>query len=161
TAAALTVLEPASNGIGGDAFALVWHQGEMHGLNGSGRAPALCTPEAMQRIAGDEIPERGWLPGTVPRVPRAWVDLHERFGRLPLTQVLAPAAEYARVGYPLSPVLAEVWARDGAPILKHHGPQFEPWRQTFYPVGFKPGPGVLWRCEAQAKTLESIAASRG
>lgn len=161
-AAALTVLEPTSNGIGGDAFALVWSEGRLHGLNGSGRAPALCTPDAVKaHTDGNEVPARGWLPVTVPGGPRAWVDLHERFGRLQLKQVFEPAVTYAREGYPLSPVIAEVWQHDAALLATLRGEEFKPWRETFMPASFRPWPGAIWRSEAHARTLEAIAASGG
>src|SRR5438874_13274166 len=84
TAITLTVVEPTSNGIGADAFALVWDGSKLHGLNGSGRAPAALNYDAV-RAAGctGAMPARGWLSITVPGAPRAWRDLHERFGRLP------------------------------------------------------------------------------
>src|SRR5215471_3521526 len=83
TAIALTVVEPTSNGIGGDAFALVWDGARLHGLNGSGRAPATHSPALFQRLGLTEVPAWGWLPVTVPGAPAAWRDLHARFGRLP------------------------------------------------------------------------------
>src|SRR5690606_33965051 len=101
TAAALTVLEPTSNGMGGDAFALVWENATLHGLNGSGRAPQLCDPQALELEGTGKLPPYGWPAVTVPGGPRAWIDLHTRFGRLPLERVLAPAIQYAREGYPL------------------------------------------------------------
>src|SRR3712207_3070053 len=82
TAAALTVVEPTSNGIGADAFALVWDGSTLHGLNGSGRAPAAHTPDLFRGHGLREMPPRGWLTVTVPGAPAAWRDLHERFGRL-------------------------------------------------------------------------------
>src|SRR5689334_15515286 len=81
TAAALTVLEPGSCGVGGDAFALVWDGAKLHGLNGSGRAPAALSADAVRRRGHESMPERGWLSVTVPGAPAAWRDLHARFGR--------------------------------------------------------------------------------
>src|ERR671929_1549872 len=83
TAVALTVVEPTSNGIGSDAFALVWDGAKLHGLNGSGRAPATHTPELFARLGHERVPARGWLPVTVPGAPGTWRDLHKRFGKLP------------------------------------------------------------------------------
>src|SRR5436305_11559211 len=83
TATTLTVVEPTSNGIGGDAFALVWDGDKLHGLNGSGRAPARTTLAALQTARHRTMPIAGWWPVTVPGTPRTWADLHARFGRLP------------------------------------------------------------------------------
>jgi gamma-glutamyltranspeptidase/glutathione hydrolase len=98
TAAALTVLEPTSNGIGGDAFALVWDGTRLHGLNGSGRAPAGLSMAALQQAGYAQMPSHGWLPVTVPGAPAAWRDLHTRFGRLPFAQLFEPAIYYAERG---------------------------------------------------------------
>lgn len=154
TAAALTVVEPTSNGIGGDLFALVWAGGALHGLNASGRAPALLTRGALP---GGELPTHGWLPVTVPGIPRGWADLHGRFGRLPFEQVLAPAIHYAERGYPLSPVLAEGWQRGIRAHQQRQGAEFAPWLETFAPAGFTARPGEVWASAAHAQTLERIA----
>src|SRR5947209_9173036 len=82
TAIALTVVEPTSNGIGADAFALVWDGEALHGLNGSGRAPAALTRDSVRSAGHEVLPARGWLPVTVPGAPAAWRDLHARFGKL-------------------------------------------------------------------------------
>ena len=158
TAAALSVVEPTSNGIGGDAFALVWSEGELHGLNGSGRAPQLLTRAALP---DGTLPAHGWLPVTVPGTPATWADLHGRFGRLPFEQVLSPAIHYARHGYPLSPVLARNWAR-AARIYGGRDPALlGPWFETFMPRGFTPEPGAVWASEGHARSLEAIARSEG
>ncbi|WP_102125452.1 gamma-glutamyltransferase family protein [Deinococcus planocerae] len=158
TAAALTVVEPTSNGIGGDLFALVWAGGELHGLNASGAAPAALS---LDVLGGGEMPRHGWTPVTVPGAVRGWADLHARFGRLPFEQVLAPAVSYARDGYPLSPVLAANWARAIQIYGRLNLPVMEEWFRVFAPDGFAPAPGQLWRSEGHARTLESIAASHG
>lgn len=161
TAAALTVLEPTSNGIGSDAFALVHADGHVYGLNGSGRSPRGYSREQLQlELEGGAIPARGWAPVTVPGAPRAWADLHDRFGRLPFERVLEPAILYAREGYPLSPVLAEYWRRGIELFEAYDSPAFRPWRQTFAPQGFVPRAGEVWRSEDHARTLEAIACSK-
>src|SRR5919204_6686068 len=111
TAVALTVLEPTSNGIGSDAFAIVWDGERLHGLNGSGRAPAALTPEVVARAGHAEMPATGWLPVTVPGAPAAWQDLHARFGKLPFGQLFGPAIAYAERGHPVAPIVARGWAR--------------------------------------------------
>ncbi|WP_345465880.1 gamma-glutamyltransferase family protein [Deinococcus carri] len=158
TAAALTVVEPTSNGIGGDLFALVWADGELHGLNASGRSPALL---GLGALADGQLPAYGWLPVTVPGAPRGWADLHARFGRLPFERLLAPAVHYARHGYPLSPVLAENWRRAAQAYRRREGQEFAAWLDTFAPPGFGAQAGEVWASEGHARTLEQIAASQG
>ncbi|GGB51798.1 gamma-glutamyltransferase [Deinococcus soli (ex Cha et al. 2016)] len=161
TAAALTVVEPTSNGIGGDLFALVWAGGELHGLNASGAAPAALSLDALRERHAGEMPRHGWTPVTVPGAVRGWADLHARFGRLDFAQVLAPAISYARDGYPLSPVLAANWARATGIYRRLNLPEMAEWFRTFAPDGFTPAPGALWRSEGHARTLEQIAATHG
>lgn len=158
-AAALSVVEPTQNGIGGDAFALVWDRGEVHAYNGSGRSPAALTRQSVALNEGDSMPLHGWIPVTVPGAPRAWVDVHARFGRLPFERVLQPAIDYARHGFPIGPVTAEYWRR-ALPIFgKLEAPAFAGWRKTFLPNGFSPVAGRVWRSEGHARTLHRIAIS--
>lgn len=157
TAACLTVVEPTSNGIGSDAFALVWVKGELHGLNASGPAPQSISIEKLKEQGIEEMPKFGWTPVTVPGAPAAWAELSKRFGKLPLSEVLAPAVKYAREGFPLSPVLAYFWERATAgysKVLK--GEEFQGWFDTFAPGGKAPKAGEMWRSEGHATTLEAI-----
>ncbi|MFD1673540.1 gamma-glutamyltransferase family protein [Alicyclobacillus fodiniaquatilis] len=160
TAAVLTVVEPTSNGIGGDAFAIVWHKGKMHGLNSSGPAPANLTRDAVRSRGHEQMPTFGWLPVTVPGIPAAWADLIERFGKLSLQQVLEPAVAYARDGYPVSPITAKYW-QSAAQKLRTvlTGPEFESWFKVFAPEGLGPKPGDVFRSEGHARTLEAIGQS--
>jgi gamma-glutamyltranspeptidase/glutathione hydrolase len=96
-AVALTVVEPTMNGVGGDAFALVWDGGRLYGLNGSGRAPRAWTPELFAGCG--EMPAMGWGSVTVPGAVSAWVALSRRFGILPFRDLFQPAIEYAERGY--------------------------------------------------------------
>jgi len=108
TAIALTVVEPTSNGIGSDAFAILWDGERLHGLNASGRSPATLTPE---RFAGmDAVPLRGEDTVTTPGAVSSWVELHRRFGSLPFADLFAPAIGYARDGFPVSPITARAWS---------------------------------------------------
>ena len=161
TAAALTVLEPTSNGIGGDAFALSWQAdgsgGELLGLNASGAAPARLTAEAV----GNTMPRHGWTPVTVPGAVRGWADLHARHGKLPFATLLEPAIQYARQGYPLSPEVARHWARAARIYAGLNGPEFAEWFRVFMPAGFTPTPGAVWASPDHARTLERIAQSGG
>lgn len=180
TAAALTVVEPTSNGLGGDLFAIVWAGGGLHGLNASGAAPAALDLDSLGRAGGGHrgrsttdtggqqdvdrrvaLPSLGWAPVTVPGQVRGWADLHGRFGALPFADVLAPAVELARRGFPLSPVVAANWARAIESYRRRAEPLLGEWFATFAPDGFAPRPGARWRSEAHARTLESIAASHG
>ncbi|WP_178022182.1 gamma-glutamyltransferase family protein [uncultured Paenibacillus sp.] len=158
-AAALTVVEPTSNGIGGDAFALVWTKGKLHGLNASGPAPALLTAEAVKRRGLEHMPKLGLVPITVPGAPAAWAELAERFGRCPLTEILKPAIRYAEEGYPLTPILGKSWARAYQAYRKQEGPEFEAWFQTFAPQGRAPEIGEMWSSKGHAESLRRIAAT--
>lgn len=157
TAAALTVVEPTSNGIGGDAFALVWTKGELHGLNASGPAPALASIDAVKALGHKEMPRFGLVPVTVPGAPSAWAALSERFGKLPLATVLEPAVAYARNGFPLSPILAKYW-NSAAKVYGENlkGDAYAGWFATFTPGGKVPKAGDMWKSEGHARTLESI-----
>ena len=161
TAACLTVVEPTSNGIGGDAFALIWAEGRLHGLNASGPAPKAINLAAIRKQGIKEMPTYGWLPVTVPGAPSAWAALSERFGKLPLTTVLKPAVEYARHGYPISPDLGRRWG--GAYGLykeRLQGEEFKTWFDTFAPGGKPPGIGEVWKSPGHAETLQAIAETR-
>ncbi len=107
----LTLVEPVSNGIGSDAFAIVWDGERLHGLNASGRSPASWTPEYFR---GGPVPMRGWNSVTVPGAVSAWTELHARFGRLPFARVFEPAIGYGREGFLVSPTVAAQWAGAGA-----------------------------------------------
>ena len=158
TAACLTVVEPTSNGIGGDAFALVWTKGELHGLNSSGRAPQSISVEAVKEKGHEKMPTYGLIPVTVPGVPGAWAELSRRFGKLPLTEVLQPAIDYAEKGYPLSPVLGKYWNVAYKKFKELcQGSEFQGWFDTFAPDGKAPQIGDVWKSPGHASTLRSIA----
>jgi gamma-glutamyltranspeptidase/glutathione hydrolase len=154
TAIALTVVEPVMNGIGGDMFALVWHEGQLYGLNSSGRAPARWTPE---HFAGRErMPSVGWDTVTVPGQVAGWKALSSRFGKLPFARLFAPAIEYAEQGFLVSPQIARQWAAQ-APVLAEQ-PGFA---KAFLRNGKPPQAGERWRFPEQAATLQQIAESDG
>ncbi|MFW5913650.1 MAG: gamma-glutamyltransferase family protein, partial [Bacillota bacterium] len=158
TAAALTVSEPTSNGIGGDAFAIVWMKKELHGLNASGKAPGNASVRALKEKGYDTMPRFGFEPVTVPGVPSAWAALSERFGVLPLEAVLAPAIALAEEGFPVSPTVAEGWRgafKGYKRILK--APMHEAFFKTFTKDGETPGAGELFRLPDHAKTLRELA----
>jgi len=150
----LTVVEPTGNGLGSDAFCILWDGKELHGLNASGRSPAAWTPERFRPLT--EMPTRGWETVTVPGAISAWVDLSARFGRLPFSALFAPAIEHAERGFLVSPVIADLWQR-GAVELKDQ-PGFA---AHFMPNGSAPRAGELFRSSALAQSLGMIAESKG
>lgn len=158
TAACLTVVEPTSNGIGGDAFALVWSNGKLYGLNASGPAPRRISISKVLQRGYQAMPRYGWLPVTVPGVPAAWAALVDRFGSLPMTAALKPAIDYAENGYPVSPVTGYYWQR-AYEIYKANlkGDEFAQWFTTFAPQGRPPGIGEIWRSPGHAASLRAIA----
>lgn len=161
TAASLTVLEPTSNGIGGDAFALVWANDRLHGLNSSGPAPAAISIDEVKRRGHEKMPTSGWLPVTVPGAPRAWAELSARFGKLPFAKLLEPAIQYAREGYPVSPTLGRNWAGAANRLNRDwQGREFRAWNETFTIEGNMPRIGQVWRSADHARTLEAIANSK-
>ncbi len=149
----LTVVEPTMNGIGGDAFALVWDGETLHALNASGRAPAAWRPE---RFAGaPKMPTVGWESVTVPGGVSAWVALSERFGALPFEDLFTDGIRHARDGFPVSPVIGRQWALAADSL--HDQPGFD----AFLTRGRAPRVGEVWRMAAQAATLGEIARTRG
>ncbi|HZP20667.1 MAG TPA: gamma-glutamyltransferase family protein [Bauldia sp.] len=150
----LTVVEPAMNGVGGDAFAIVAAEGKLHGLNASGRSPAAWSPA---RFAGlSSMPANGWDSVTVPGAVSAWRELHARFGRLPFETLFEPAIRYARDGYLVTPVISGLWRSQVESLGMF--PQFA---RAFLPDGAAPQPGQVFRCPDLAGTLAEIAATRG
>lgn len=153
TAACLTVVEPTSNGLGGDAFALVWDGNQLHGLNGSGRAPSGLS---LESFPSQQMPQRGWLTVTVPGVIAAWRDLHQKFGRLEFGRLLHRAIDYAENGFVVSPTVARFWAS----AAKHYG-EFPDWQNTFLANGRTPNAGQRFYLPHHAKTLRQIGSSYG
>ena len=162
TAIALTVVEPTSNGIGGDLFAIVWDGSRLHGLNSSGRAPRALDADRVRGLGHAEMPEFGWLPVTVPGIPAGWEALHERFGRTDRERVYRAAVDYAREGFAVSPVVADSWARyldriDGPSRQADLGPQLAGWKAAFVSGGRTPASGDRWRLPDHGRTLETLA----
>jgi gamma-glutamyltranspeptidase/glutathione hydrolase len=153
TAVTLTLVEPVSNGIGSDAFAIVWDGQRLHGLNASGRSPAGWTPEYF---GGNGVPALGWNSVTVPGAVSAWVELHAKFGKLSFERLFEPAISYGRNGFLVSPTVAEQWAAQ-VPLFESQ-PGFA---EAFLPGGRAPKPGELFTFPDHATTLEKIAATNG
>jgi gamma-glutamyltranspeptidase/glutathione hydrolase len=160
-AAALTVVEPTSNGIGSDAFALVWDGSKLHGLNASGGAPASMTAERMREAGHQAMPTRGWDAVTVPGCVDAWQMLTERFGSNGLDANLAPAVALARDGFPLSPVVSYFWARAAVEFGVLPGAVFDGWREAFLRDGKPPAVGQRWFSPGHAATLTGLAKRGG
>lgn len=152
--AALGLMEPTGCGIGGDLFAIVWdaEKEELTGLNASGRAPALMTIEHFEANGIDTIPRFGPLPISVPGTVDGWFELHERYGRLPMEQLLEPSIEYARNGFPVSEVIAYYFVRNAERMSEYPG-----FRETYMPNGRTPAKGELFRNPRLAATYEMIA----
>ncbi|WP_442488266.1 gamma-glutamyltransferase family protein [Halomonas litopenaei] len=161
TAATLTVVEPTSNGIGGDAFAIVWVNGELHGLNASGPSPQAASIESVRGLGHHTMPEHGVIPVTVPGAPAAWAELSQRFGRLTLAESLAPAITLAEDGFPISPTVSRLWEKAVETYREYESPAFRPWLDTFAPNGQAPRPGDMWDAPDHAKTLRTIADTNG
>ncbi|MGO6694440.1 gamma-glutamyltransferase family protein [Rhizobium johnstonii] len=150
----LTVVEPTGNGLGSDAFAIVWDGKELHGLNASGRSPAGWNPERFAGMA--KMPEAGWDSVTVPGAVSSWAALSKRFGKLPFEDLFEPALTYARDGFLVSPTIARLWALGGARLGKQPG-----FANHFLPCGKAPLPGQLFRNPAIAESLRLIAETKG
>lgn len=161
TAAMLTIVEPTANGIGGDAFALVWKDGKLYGLNASGPAPAALSLSSLQQQNPPVINPFGWEAVTVPGVPSAWAALSDRFGFLPYADLFVDAVRYASDGYPVSPICAHYWRKAEVKyrsVLR--GEEFAEWFRVFAPDGTAPEAGRIWRSADHARTLADIAETR-
>ncbi len=153
----LTVIEPVSNGIGSDAFAILWVKDKLYGLNASGWAPAAISREAIEARGFAEIPRRGWIPVTISGAPSAWISLSRRFGKLPFGELFEPAIQYAKDGYPVSPFVAEEWRREYKELSALKGdPALSGWFDTFLKEGRPPKAGERMRLPDHAKTLEKL-----
>ena len=153
TNAAVGVMEPAMNGVGGDLFVLYWDAkaGKLHGLNASGWAPTGLTPESLAAKGVATMPRDGAASVTVPGAVAGWQALRDRFGTKPLSELLAPAIHYASEGFPVGEITAEAWAaasgRVGAPSAS----------RTYLPGGRPPAPGQLFKNPDLARSLSRIA----
>lgn len=159
TAITLTVVEPTSNGIGSDAFALVWDGERLYGLNGSGRAPKALTLEAVKALGHEIMPTHGWLPVTVPGAPAVWRDLHRRFGKLRFAELFEPAIFYAERGHPVAPIVAQYWGYAAQAYARLTSPEFAGWHETFTRNGRAPQAGEIWASPDHAQTLRRLAQS--
>ena len=151
--AVLALVEPVSCGIGGDLFALVWEakSAKLHGLNASGRSPFGLTLDYFKERGVTRIPAYGPLPVSVPGCVDGWFELHARFGVLSMAEILAPAIDYAREGFPVTEVIAYYWARNVGLLQGFPG-----FAEVFMPGGRAPAKGEIFRNPRLALTLERI-----
>jgi gamma-glutamyltranspeptidase / glutathione hydrolase len=155
-AAALTVVEPVSCGLGSDAFAMIWDGAELHGLNASGPAPAGWSVDYFERRHGGRLPQRGWDTVTVPGAVAGWIEMSERFGVLPFADLFEPAIELAERGYMVSLIVQRKW--EAAVSFLKSQPGFQ---RTFMPHGRAPHVGERFSSRDMAHSLTRIAESRG
>ena len=161
TAAVMTLVEPCSNGLGSDAFCILWDGKELHGLNASGCAPAGWMPEYFRKKYGADArtpPKRGWDSVTVPGAVAGWVALHERFGRLPFADLLAPAIDIAERGTAVPVIVQHKWRNAAALPELTSQPGFA---DTFLPHGRAPEVGERFALTDAARTLRLIALTTG
>ncbi len=161
TAAVMTIVEPCSNGLGSDAFCILWDGQQLHGLNASGPAPAAWTPGYFHRKYGADAktpPKRGWDSVTVPGAVAAWRVLSERFGKLPFADLLAPAIDIAERGYAVPVVVQHKWTAAAGLAELTTQPGFA---QAFLPRGRQPTVGERFTFADAARTLRLIADSKG
>ena len=151
--AVLGLVEPTGCGIGGDLYAIVWQQKEqkLHGLNASGRSPATLTLDTL-KAQGDKIPSYGPLPVSVPGAVDGWFELHNKFGKLPMTELLAPAIHYAEKGFPVSELIA--YYLDKSVSVRGKYPGF---KEVFMPNGRMPKKGEIFKNPALGQTYRKIA----
>ena len=160
-AAVMTIVEPCSNGLGSDAFCILWDGQQLHGLNASGPAPAAWTPDYFKHKHGADArrpPMRGWDSVSVPGAVASWVALSERFGKLAFADLLAPAIDIAERGYAVPVVVQDKWRAASQVQALVSQPGFA---ETFLPRGRAPAVGELFRMPGAAHSLKLIAASRG
>ena len=151
--ATIGLMEPVGNGIGGDLFAIVWdaEKEELTGLNASGRSPKSLSLQYFRDKGLEKVPPLGPLPVSVPGTVDGWFELHNRYGRLPMTAVLAPAVRYAREGFPVSEIIAYYWSLNAPHLM-----QFPGFAEAFTIDGRAPKKGEMFRNPRLAKTLETI-----
>ena len=180
TAISLTVLEPPSNGIGSDLFALVWYKGKLYGLNGSGPAPMALTREKVLAklgtddrakdnyadsgeitdLSSSDMPDHGWETVTIPGAPASWKALHERFGAAEFGSLFEAAIRYAEEGFPLQPVCSKLWKKNAPKVsgLKNEI-MYLPMLETFF-NNKELDPGSVVKLPEMGKTLRRLAESR-
>lgn len=151
--AVLGLVEPTGNGMGGDLFAIVWDAKtkKLYGLNASGRSPYNLTLDYFKENGYDKIPSVGPLPVSVPGCVDGWFELHNKFGKLSMSDILVPAINYARNGFPLTELIAYYWGSNSRSLK-----QFPGFEEIFMPGGKAPEKGEVFKNPYLANTLELI-----
>jgi gamma-glutamyltranspeptidase/glutathione hydrolase len=156
--ATMGLMEPTGNGVGGDLFAIVWDAKtkKLYGLNGSGRSPKSLTYDRLkaelEKLGSPTIPKTGPLPVSVPGAVDGWFELHKKFGKIPMRELLQPAIGYARNGFPVTEIIAEGWARNAKVLQKYPG-----FAEVYMPNGRAPVKGEIFKNPLLASTLSAIA----
>ncbi|MEE3131994.1 MAG: gamma-glutamyltransferase family protein [Pseudomonadota bacterium] len=153
TAITLTVVEPTMNGVGSDAFAIVWDGHDLTGINGSGKSPAAWTPN---RFKGPNMPTQGWDSVTVPGAVSTWVALSQKFGKLPFADLFEPAIRYARDGFQVGTKTASIWSWSVDSFAHFNG-----FQEHFARHGRSPNPGEIFERPDLVETLTDIAYTKG
>lgn len=157
--AALGLMEPTGNGIGGDLYAIIWDgkTNKIYGLNASGRSPKGLShkqlAKELKKLGREDLPPYGMLPISVPGAVDGWFEMHQKFGKLPMTQILQPAITYAEQGFPVSELIAYYWDRS-VPRLKDQPGDFV---GTFTINGKAPAKGEMFKNPDLAATYKAIA----
>lgn len=157
--AALGLMEPTGNGIGGDLYAMIWDakSGKLYGLNASGRSPLGLSYDTLkaelEKLGRTDLPPHGMLPISVPGTIDGWFEMHKKFGKLPMPQLLQPTIDYAEKGFPVTELIAYYWDRS-VPILS---PQPGDFKDTFTINGKAPAKGQIFKNPGLAYTLRTVA----
>ena len=157
----LAVLEPTSNGIGGDLFAIIYYEGKLYGLNASGPSPKSISIEGVKSQGFDRIPDYGMLPINIPGAPKAWNALTEKFGKKSLEENMEAAIKFAEEGYPVTPTVSKNW-KIALDRLKQElsGSEYDEFFKVFTIDGEYPKPGQVWSSKDMADSLKKIARSK-
>jgi len=157
TAAALTVVEPTSNGIGSDCFAIVYYKDKLHGLNSSGYSSKNISIEKLKALGHDKMPVSGIIPITVPGTPKGWAKLIEKFGTMSLLEVLTPAIKLAEEGFIISETVGFSFERAmKAYSTRNKGEEFKQFFNVFMKDGVSYKTGDLYKSKYHADTLRKI-----
>lgn len=161
-ATSMPIVEPTGNGLGADCFAIIWYKGKLYGINGSGPAPMANSVAALKARGFEKIPSYGVEPVNVPGAVGGWMAMHEKFGSMPLKDVMAPAIDFAENGYAVSPNISRLWEEAYGIYSKFRDrPEFKGWFDTFAPNDTWLKPGEVFKCPEMAATLREIAETHG